>query len=122
MAPIAWTNSDLPQLGGDTSLDTCLRESRAAGFSGTETGVKFPMDAKVLGPVLRKHDLKLVSGWFSGELLSHSLSAEKDRMATQLATFRALGAPILIYAETTGSVQSRQDIGVSRRPRLADAE
>ena len=35
VAPIAWTNSDLPQLGGDTPLETCLKESRAAGYSGT---------------------------------------------------------------------------------------
>ena len=35
VAPIAWTNSDLPQLGGDTTLETCLVESREAGFSGT---------------------------------------------------------------------------------------
>ena len=25
VAPIAWSNSDLPQLGGDTPLETCLR-------------------------------------------------------------------------------------------------
>ena len=42
IAPIAWSNDDLPQLGGDTPLETCLKESRAAGFSGTETGGKFP--------------------------------------------------------------------------------
>lgn len=118
VAPIAWTNSDLPQLGGDTPLETCLAESRAAGYSGTETGVKFPMDAKLLGPLLKKHGLALVSGWFSGELLSGSLEREKDRMLAQLATFRALGAPLLIYAETTGSVQAKQNVGVSARPRL----
>jgi inosose dehydratase len=122
VAPIAWTNSDLPQLGGDTSLETCLEESRAAGYSGTETGVKFPMDPKVLAPLLKAHRLALVSGWFSGELLSGSLEREKDRMATQLATFKALAAPILVYAETTGSVQARQDAGISKRPRLADSD
>ncbi len=31
VAPIAWSNSDLPQLGGHT-LETCLRESREAGL------------------------------------------------------------------------------------------
>jgi inosose dehydratase len=122
VAPIAWTNSDLPQLGGDTPLETCLAESRAAGYSGTETGVKFAMDSKVLGPILANHGLSLVSGWFSGELLSGSIAREKDRMAAQLATFKALGASVLIYAETSGSVQAKQDIGISRRPRLADAE
>ena len=34
VAPIAWSNDDLPQLGGETTLETCLAESRQAGFSG----------------------------------------------------------------------------------------
>jgi inosose dehydratase len=122
IAPIAWTNNDLPQLGGETSLETCLTESRQAGFSGTETGVKFPMDPKILGPILARHQLALVSGWFSGELLARSLDEEKARLADQMATYRSLGAPVLVYAETTGSVQSMIDTGVSRRPRLAEAD
>jgi inosose dehydratase len=122
IAPIAWTNSDLPQLGGETSLETCLAESREAGFSGTETGVKFPMDPKILGPLLARHELALVSGWFSGELLARPLEEEKARLADQMVTFRSLGAPVLVYAETTGSVQSKIDTGVSRRPRLPESD
>ncbi|HZP91999.1 MAG TPA: myo-inosose-2 dehydratase [Burkholderiales bacterium] len=122
VAPIAWSNSDLPQLGGDTALETCLEESRAAGFSGTETGIKFPMDAARLGPLLRSHGLALVSGWFSGELLARPVEEEKTRIEPQLATFRTLGAPVLVYAETTGSVQSRIDVPLSKRPRIADAQ
>ena len=33
IAPIAWSNDDLPELGGDTPLEVCLKESREAGFS-----------------------------------------------------------------------------------------
>lgn len=120
VAPIAWSNSDLPQLGGETTLETCLRESRKAGFSGTETGVKFPMDASVLGPILAKHRLALVSGWFSGGLLKHSVKAELASIRNQIETFKELGAPILVYAETTGTVQDKIDIPLSKRPRIAD--
>jgi inosose dehydratase len=119
VAPIAWSNDDLPELGGDTPLETCLKESRAAGFSGTETGGKFPMDAAALGSVLDAHGLRLVSGWFSGRLLEGSIEREKERMERQLATFKALGAPVMVYAETTGSVQTERGTPVSRRPRLA---
>jgi inosose dehydratase len=122
VAPIAWTNNDLPQLGGETTLETCLRETRKAGFSGTETGVKFPMDATVLAPILQKHKLAAVSGWFSGELLKRSVKAEQARILAQMETFKALGAPVHIYAETTGTVQNKIDIGLSRRPRLTDEE
>ena len=40
--PITWTNDDMPELGGDIPLETCLAETREAGYSGTELGGKFP--------------------------------------------------------------------------------
>ena len=53
MSPIAWSNDDLPELGKDTSLDTCLYETRLAGYTGTETGGKFPRDVATLSEVLQ---------------------------------------------------------------------
>ena len=68
--PLTWTNDDLPTLGAETPLETCLTEGKLAGFEGFELGNKFPRDPKVLGPILANHDLKLVSGWYSLELLT----------------------------------------------------
>ena len=34
IAPIAWSNDDMPELGGDTSLEQCLLEASQAGFTG----------------------------------------------------------------------------------------
>ena len=65
IAPIAWSNDDLPELGGETSLDTCLSESKLAGFTGVETGGKFPKTPEKLGPILKNHELYLASGWYS---------------------------------------------------------
>ena len=42
MSPISWTNDDLPELGGETTFETCLSEPLEAGFIGTELGGKFP--------------------------------------------------------------------------------
>jgi len=122
VAPIAWSNSDLPELGGETSLETCLRESREAGFTGTETGVKYPLDAEILGPLLETHGLKLASGWFSGTLRECSAEQEFKNLRQMLTTFKALNAPVVIYAETSGSVQSQQNIPVSQKPVMPDAE
>ena len=38
IAPIAWSNDDMPELGGDTSLEQCLSEASQAGFIGIESG------------------------------------------------------------------------------------
>jgi inosose dehydratase len=122
VAPIAWSNSDLPELGGETSLETCLSESREAGFTGTETGVKYPLDAEILGPLLKTHGLQLASGWFSGTLRECSVEQEFENLRQMLTTFKALNAPVVIYAETSGSVQSQQNIPVSQKPVMRDAE
>jgi inosose dehydratase len=122
IAPIAWSNDDLPELGGDTPLRVCLAESREAGFSGVETGGKFPKTPQELRDVLAAHDLKLVSGWYSGRLLENELAAEKDRAHAQIELFRENGAPCIVYGETTGTVQNRRDTPLARRPRLDEEQ
>ena len=34
VSPISWTNDDLPELGGDTTVEHCLQEGRQAGYRG----------------------------------------------------------------------------------------
>ncbi len=122
MSPISWTNDDLPQLGGDTSLETCLRETRQAGYSGTELGGKFPKDRESLGKVLAEHDLKLVSGWYSGLLLNNDLKNELERVKPQLELYASLDAPVLVYGETYETVQNRQQQPLCNKPVLAESE
>ena len=120
MSPISWSNDDLPQLGGETPLEVCLSETRQAGIVGTETGGKFPKEPATLAAVLKDHDLALVSGWYSGTLISNDLDAELDRIADQLALFKAVGASVIVYGETFNTVQNRQEKPLTSRPRLAD--
>ena len=122
IAPIGWSNDDLPELGGDIPLEQCLREARAAGYAGVEKGGKFPLDPKVLGPILEEHGLRLVSGWFSGELRQGSVEREQRRIAQQLALYQALDVPVMVYAETTGTVQAAPHVPVAVRPRMPEEE
>jgi inosose dehydratase len=124
IAPIAWSNDDLPELGGDTSLETCLEESHAAGFSGVETGGKFPKTAAELRPVLEVYGLQLASGWYSGTVLDapDDLAEEKDKVAAQLELFRTLGAACLAYGETAGTIQNKRHAPLATRRRLSDDE
>ena len=114
IAPIAWSNDDLPELGGETTLETCLSESKIAGFSGVETGGKFPKNSKELGPILNKHELYLASGWYSGTILDNDLEKEKDQALEQLTLFRDLNAPCMVYGGCTRCSSSFKEIS-SRR-------
>ncbi|MDH3196098.1 MAG: myo-inosose-2 dehydratase [Hyphomicrobiales bacterium] len=122
VAPIAWSNDDLPELGGNTSLETCLAESKLAGFSGVETGGKFPPTSAELMPILDHHGLVLASGWFSGTLLTNDVDNEIERITPQLTLFRECGAPVIFYGETSGTVQNVRDAPLSSRPKMPDEE
>ena len=122
MSPISWSNDDLPELGGETSLETCLRETRLAGFTGTETGGKFPKDKANLGRVLKEHHLQLVSGWFSGQLLNISAEQEIINIRPQLELFRDLGAAVIVYGETWNTVQNVRNAPLCDKPILPEAD
>jgi inosose dehydratase len=118
--PIGWSNDDLRALGGETPLETCLAEARLAGFSGIELGHKFPRDAAVLGPVLERNNLALISGWYSARLLERDAAEELDAMRPHMALLRAMGCTVLILAETSNAIHGDRTAPLSGRPTLAD--
>ena len=122
IAPIAWWNDDLEELSDDVSLEECLRQASEAGYSGMETGRRFPMDPTVLGPVLERYGISVCGGWFSGLLLSSEIEAEKDRIAPQLELFKAMGAPCIVYGETAGTIQGDQSAPLARKLKLDEAQ
>jgi len=122
IAPIAWWNDDLPELSDDVSLEECLAQASEAGFSGMETGRRFPMDMAVLGPILDRYRISVCGGWFSGELLDGDIEREKDRIAEQMAFFKAAGAPCIVYGETARSVQGKREVPLAQKPVISEAE
>jgi len=118
IAPIAWWNDDLAELSDDVSLEECLRQAREAGFTGMETGRRFPMDAALLGPILRQQGMSVCGGWFSGRLLVGGIDEEKDRIAAQMELFKATNAPCIVYGETGRTIQGDRGTPLSERPRL----
>ena len=118
IAPIAWSNDDMPELGGDTSLETCLSEAREAGFTGIESGGKFPKTSKELLPILNKHNINLCSGWYGANLLKRTVKDEMENIRTQLDLFKDCNAPCIVFAEVTNSIQADESKPLSKRPKL----
>jgi len=120
--PLTWTNDDLPELGDNNSLETCLSEAKLAGYEGVELGRKFPRDAAVLGPILKKHELKLVSGWYSARLLERSVEEEIAAMRPHAELLRKLKSEVMVFAEVSRCVHGDRKVALSKRPRLAEKE
>jgi inosose dehydratase len=120
--PITWTNDDDPALGGDTPLETCLAETKQAGYQGTELGGKFPRQSSVLGPILDGYGLELVSGWYDGRILEKEIGEEFDAILPHLTLLRDLGAKYVVYADTSRGRHGSIFDPISQRPVLSADE
>ena len=118
MSPIAWWNDDLAELSDDVSLEECLRQSRSAGFTGMEKGRRFPEDPKLMLPILKKADVTLCGGWFSGTIVNEDMSKNKDQIAPMIELFKAVAAPCIVYGEVGLSIQGDRKKPLAKKPVL----
>ncbi|MDB5657916.1 MAG: iolE [Cypionkella sp.] len=120
IAPIAWWNDDLAELSDDVSLEECLRQASIAGFTGMETGRRFPMNMAELGPILDRFGISVCGGWFSGTVLDEGLAPNKDRIRAQMDFFIAAGAPCIVYGEVARSIQGDRSKPLATKPKLSE--
>lgn len=120
VSPIAWANDDMPELGGDTPLDTILREAKEIGFEGVELGGKFPREASALKATVAPYGIDIVGGWYSGNLLVQNADAEIAALQPHLALLKAMGSTAFVFAETSNAVHGNRAAPMSSTPRLKD--
>ena len=122
IAPIAWSNDDMPNLGGDTPIETCLFEARSAGFKGIELGGKFPRNPGTIKYLLNKFNLELPGGWYGAHLKERSVEEEWQAMQNQIELYKLINSSVFIFADVSGSIQGEPKIPLSKRPKLKDNE
>ncbi len=116
--PIGWSNDDLPEIGGDTPLATCLAEAREAGIVGMELGNKFPREPEALKAALAPYGLDCIGGWYSVELLRRSPAEEFEASAAHRALLKAMGTDVFIVCECSNTIHGDRTQPLSRRPKL----
>ena len=108
IAPLTWTNDDLPELGGDISFEQCIFEMAEAGYSGCEIGNKFPRDPEVLLAALKPHGLVIVSQWCSSHFTVPGREEETVvRFKEHMHFLKAMGAKLINVCEKGGSIQGK---------------
>ena len=122
VAPIAWSNDDMPELGGETTLEQCLAEASQAGYIGIESGGKFPKKSSELIPKLKQFNLNLCSGWYGANLRTNTVDEEKKSIKEQLKLFKDCKAPCIVFAEVSGSIQGDPNRKLSTRPQMEKDE
>lgn len=122
--PIAWANDDDTSIGCDIPTARILDEAgRQIGFDGIENGHRWPQDdPEALRALLAEHGLVFVSGWYSTNLLVHSVEDEIAAVQGHLAKLKHNGCKVCIVCECSNTVHGSPDVPVNGRPRLTAAE
>jgi inosose dehydratase len=123
IAPIAWTNDDMPELGAEISFETCIDEMAMAGYVGSEVGTKYPKDAAVLKEALDKRGLQVCNAWFSCFFATRPEEETIESFIQHRDFLHALGAQRIGVAEQGHSIQGLMDVPLfDKKPVFTESE
>lgn len=112
IAPIGWTNDDMPALGGENTFEQCVSEMALAGFTGCEVGNKYPKDTKVLKEALDLRGMRIASKWFSSFLATKPYEETEKEFIKELDYLEAMGANRINVSEQSYSVQGNEALSI----------
>ena len=112
IAPIAWTNDDMPDLGKENTFEQCVSEMALAGFTGSEVGNKYLKDPEVLKKALELRGVEICNQWFSSFLITKPFEEVEKEFRAQLTFLKAMGAKVIGVSEQSHSVQGQMDTPV----------
>ena len=112
IAPIAWTNDDMPDLGKENSFEQCISEAALAGFEGTEVGNKYPKDPTILKKYMDIRSLSVCSAWFSAFLTVKPYEETASEFIKHRDFLHAMGAKVVVVSEQGHSIQGQMNTPV----------
>lgn len=122
IAPIGWTNDDLPELGGDIPFEQCVSEMALAGFEGTEVGNKYPLNTDELNNALTLRNLKVASAWFSAFTTTEPLENTIEEFLKHRDFLHDMGAKVIVVSEQGHSIQHKDVSLFDEKPIFTEEE
>ena len=105
IAPIAWTNDDMPDLGAENTFEQCISEMALAGFTGCEVGNKYPKDTKVIKKALDLRGMQICNAWFSTFLTTKPYEETEKDFIEHITFLKEMGAKVVGVSEQGHSIQ-----------------
>ena len=105
IAPIGWTNDDMPDLGAENTFEQCVSEMALAGFTGCEVGNKYPKDPAVLKKALDLRGMQICNAWFSSFLITKPYEEVEADFIKHITFLKEMGAKVVGISEQSYSIQ-----------------
>lgn len=107
IAPIGWTNDDLPELGAENTFEQCVSEMALAGYTGCEVGNKYPRDVALLKHKLSVRGIEICNAWFSTFFVDGKKEQTLQDFIKHRDFLHAMGAKVIGCSEQSRSIQGQ---------------
>lgn len=122
IAPIGWTNDDMPDLGSEITFEQCVSEMALAGYTGCEIGNKYPKTAEALVDALEIRGLTIANRWFSSFILTAPFEEVEKDFRENCEFLKACGAKRIGASEQSYSIQGQMDTPVFEKKYVMNDE
>lgn len=122
IAPIGWTNDDLPELGAENTFEQCVSEMALAGFTGSEIGNKYPKGPKELKSALDLRGLQICNAWFSTFFTTEDEAKTIEAFKEHRDFLHRLGAKVIGCSEQGHSIQGLDRSIFTEKPIFTESE
>ena len=122
IAPIGWTNDDLPELGAENTFEQCVSEMALAGYEGCEVGNKYPRDVKLLKHKLDVRGIQICNAWFSTFFVDGKKEETIKGFIEHMNFLHAMGAKVIGCSEQSRSIQGQKKSIFKQKTVFNDAE
>ncbi|AND84012.1 myo-inosose-2 dehydratase [Clostridium tyrobutyricum] len=110
IAPIAWTEDDMPEWGKENTFLQTISEIALSGYKGTEIGCQFPRDTDILNKEFSRRGISAITAWYSSYLNEKPYEVNERGFIDHMNFLKAIGAKHVVVSDQSHSIQHFNNI------------
>lgn len=122
IAPIGWTNDDMPDLGKEVTFEQCVSEMALAGYTGCEIGNKYPKTVDEMHEYLDIRGLTIANRWFSSFILTKPFDEVEKDFRENCEFLKGCGSKRIGVSEQSYSIQGQMETPVFEKKYVMNDE
>lgn len=122
IAPIAWTEDDMPEMGAENSFLQTISEIALTGYTGTEIGCQYPHTPSVLNEEFERRGLSAITAWISTYINERPMWWNERAFIDHMNFLKSIGATLINTSDQSFSIQHQWDTPLTQKRVLDDDE
>lgn len=122
IAPIAWTEDDMPEMGAENSFLQTISEIALTGYVGTEIGCQYPRVPDILNKEFGRRGLSAITAWISTYINEQPMWWNERAFIDHMNFLKQIGTDLINVSDQSFSIQHQWNTPLKNKKILNDDE